>query len=62
MLEFYATYCDYHQLMTWIEELFAAICVELELDAAQVTCGGQQISVRATLCSLDHEGSRVATH
>ena len=44
MLEFYATYCDYHQLMTWIEELFAAICVELELDAAQVTCGGQQIS------------------
>ena len=44
MLEFYAAYCDYHQLMTLIEEMFAAICAELELDAANFTCGGQQIS------------------
>ncbi len=45
MLEFYAAYCDYHQLMTLIEELLAAICVELKLDAANVTCGEQQISL-----------------
>ncbi len=44
MLEFYAAYCDYHQLMTLIEEMFAVICAELELDAANFTCGGQQIS------------------
>lgn len=45
MLEFYAAYCDYQQLMTLIEELCAAICAELELDAASFTCGGQQISL-----------------
>ena len=52
MLEFYAAYCDYQQLMTLIEELFATICAELELDAANFTCGKQQISLAPPFARL----------
>ena len=52
MLEFYAAYCDYHQLMTLIEELFAAICADLELDATNITCGKQQISLAPPFARL----------
>lgn len=52
MLEFYAAYTDYHQLMNLIEELFAAICAELKLDADNFTCGGQQISLAPPFARL----------
>ena len=52
MLEFYAAYCDYHQLMTLIEELFGTICADLDLDATSITCGDQQISLAPPFARL----------
>ena len=52
MLEFYAAYCDYQQLMNLIEELFANICAELELDATNFTCGEQTISLAPPFARL----------
>ncbi len=52
MLEFYAAYCDYQQLMSLIEELFATICAELKLDAHNFSYGEQRISLAPPFARL----------
>ena len=45
MLEFYAAYSTYEKLMALIEELFTALCAELELDAGNFVYGKETISL-----------------
>ena len=45
MLEFYAAYCDYKQLMVMTEELFTAICQGLDLTELHINYRGQRISL-----------------
>ena len=52
MLEFYAAYCDYQQLMCWVEELFTTLCAALELDADSIAWGKQQISLTPPFARL----------